>query len=92
MYDKRGKIVNKDSFLANKDFAKEQYEGLLVVADQEHGYYNIGIQLNDNEILIVDRVNESGIRERIQNWAAKIQDIQNKYGVENKQNTPLIRD
>jgi hypothetical protein len=29
---------------------------------------------------VVDQAKETNVRERIQNWAAQVQDIQNKYG------------
>ncbi len=78
MSDKKGRIINKDSLVNNSAFVKEQYEGLLVCSD-EQGFYNIGIQLNDNDVLIVDQAKETNVRERIQNWAAQVQDIQSKY-------------
>ncbi len=78
MSDKKGRIINKESLVNNSSFVKEQYEGLLVCSD-EQGFYNIGIQLNDNDVLIVDQAKETNVRERIQNWAAQVQDIQSKY-------------
>lgn len=76
----KDKVVKKETFLSNNEFAKEQYEGLLVASDTETGLYNIGIQVNDNEVLVVDHATEHNVRERIQNWAAQIQDVQKKYG------------
>ncbi len=79
MSDKKGRIIKKESLLNNSGFAKEQYEGLLVSSD-EQGFYTIGIQLNENDVLIVDQAKETNVRERIQNWAAQVEDIQRKYG------------
>ncbi len=79
MSDKKGRIINKNSLVNNSSFVKEQYEGLLVCSD-EQGFYNIGVQLNENDVLIVDQAKETNVRERIQNWAAQVEDIQKKYG------------
>lgn len=79
MSDKKGRIIKKESLLNNSGYAKEQYEGLLVSSD-EQGFYTIGIQLNENDVLIVDQAKETNVRERIQNWAAQVEDIQRKYG------------
>ncbi len=76
----KDKVVKKETFLSSSGFAKEQYEGLLVASDTDSGLYNIGIQINDDEVLVVDNATEHNVRERIQNWAAQIQDVQKKYG------------
>ena len=39
----KGRIVNKREFLKHGEYAKEQYEGLLVSSDAEQGRYNIGL-------------------------------------------------
>jgi hypothetical protein len=75
----KGRIINKESWVNNSAYVKEQYEGLLVCSD-EQGLYNIGIQINDRDVLIVDQCKDTNVRERIQNWAAQMQDIQKKYG------------
>lgn len=82
MQDKRGKIVSKNEFLSQGSFAKEQYEGLLVSSDAKQDCYNIGVQLGEDKVLIVDHAHEGNVRERIQNWASQIQDIQKKHGVQ----------
>ncbi|HBQ85275.1 MAG TPA: hypothetical protein DD811_02165 [Syntrophomonas sp.] len=82
MQDKKGKIMNKDEFLAQGSFAKEQYEGLLVGADSSQDCYNIGIQLSEDKVLVVDQARSDNVRERIQNWAPQIQDIQKKHGAD----------
>ncbi|MDR1160064.1 MAG: hypothetical protein LBK69_05495 [Syntrophomonadaceae bacterium] len=72
-----GRIVNKDDFLRNSNFSREEYEGLIVSADLESGLYNIGVELEDDQILVVDQVKESLVATRVQQWAPKIQEIQN---------------
>ncbi|MGI6420658.1 MAG: hypothetical protein ACOX0N_00345 [Syntrophomonadaceae bacterium] len=79
MTEMKGRIINKESLVSSSPYVKEQYEGLLVCMNQD-GLYNIAVQLNDNDVLVVDQAKETNVRERIQNWAAQVQDIQNKYG------------
>ena len=84
----KGRIINKESLVNGSPYVKEQYEGLLVCMNQD-GLYNIAVQLNDNDILVVDKAKETNVRERIQNWAAQVQDIQNKYGTTDYQQPNL---
>jgi hypothetical protein len=83
MKDKKGQVMSKDSFLSGGLYSKEQYEGLLVSSDMEQGCYNIGVQLGEDRVLVVDQAMESNVRERIQTWVPQVQDIQNKYNVKN---------
>ncbi|HEX3012162.1 MAG TPA: hypothetical protein VHQ70_09065 [Syntrophomonadaceae bacterium] len=83
MQDKKGKIISKKEFLAHGSYAKEQYEGLLVGADSQENCYNIGVQLDEDRILVVEQTHPNNIRERIQAWAPQIYDIQKSYGVQN---------
>jgi len=78
----KGKVVSKTEFLRDGRWGKEQYEGLLVSADRSTGLYNIGVQLGENEVLVVDQTKADSIRERIQGWAPQINDIQRKHGVD----------
>jgi hypothetical protein len=72
-----GRIVNKDDFLRDSNFSREEYEGLIVSADLKSGLYNIGVELEDDQVLVVDQVKESLVATRVQQWAPKIQEIQN---------------
>ena len=83
MKDKKGQVMSKDSFLSGGLYSKEQYEGLLVSSDMEQVCYNIGVQLGEDRVLVVDQAMESNVRERIQTWVPQVQDIQNKYNVKN---------
>lgn len=78
-----GKIISKQDFLQGGLYAKEQYEGLLVSADPEHGGYSIGVQLDENTVLVVDHSKDFHIRERIQNWVPQITEIQRRYNTHN---------
>lgn len=78
----RGKVVSKTEFLRDGLWSKEQYEGLLVSADRSSGLYNIGVQLSDNEVLVVDQTKSDSIRERIQGWAPQVYEIQRNHGVD----------
>lgn len=78
-----GKIMSKQEFLQGGLYAKEQYEGLLVSSDPQHDGYSIGVQLDENTVLVVDHSKESHIRERIQSWAPQIADIQRRHKTHN---------
>lgn len=75
-----GQIISKPEFMTNSDYSKEQYEGLLVSSDVQQGVYNIGVQLSENQVLIVDQSTEADVREKIINtWAPQIQEIQRQH-------------
>lgn len=80
MHNKGGKIMSKGDFLQNSLYAKEEYEGLLVSADSSKGVYNIGIELGDNQILLIDQAKDSEVHERVHMWMPQIQEIQRRYG------------
>ncbi len=77
---RKGDIVNKKSFLEKGLFAKEEYEGLLVSSDLAKKCYNLGVQLDEDRILVVDQVREGNIKEKVGSWSKKIQEIQKAYG------------
>ena len=77
---RKGDIVNKKSFLEKGLFAKEEYEGLLVSSDSAQQCYNLGVQLDEDRILVVDQVREGNIEEKVGSWSEKIQEIQKAYG------------
>lgn len=80
---RKGDIVNKKSFLEKGLFAKEEYEGLLVSADTTQQCYNLGIQLDEDRILVVDQVKEGNVEEKVRSWSGKIPEIQKAYGAGN---------
>ncbi len=82
MQEYKGKIMSKSEFLKNGEFGKEEYEGLLVASDTQKGIYNIGIQLDEDKILLLDQVDESNVHERYHELIPKIQEIQRQYGAE----------
>ncbi len=75
----KGQIINKKEFLKNGQYAKEEYEGLLVGSDVEQGRYNIGVQLDENQVVVVDFSNESQIKDKVLWWSSQIVDIQQRY-------------
>lgn len=79
MKDKKGKVMTKDAFLKNGPYAKEEYEGLLVSTDIEEGCYNIGVEIGQNRVLLVDQVKDSEVHERVHSWVPHIQEIQREY-------------
>lgn len=84
MRDTKGQILSRDEFISRGQYAKEQYEGLLVSSDEAQGCYNIGVELGNNRILVVDQARETNIRERIQVWAPQVQSIQKEYHAKNE--------
>ncbi|NLB89014.1 MAG: hypothetical protein GX790_07300 [Syntrophomonadaceae bacterium] len=81
----KGKIISKSEFLKNGEFAKEEYEGLLVASDTQKGLYNIGVDLGGDKVLLLEQVDDSNVHERYHELIPKIQEIQRQYGVENDQ-------
>jgi len=75
----KGQIISKKEFLKDGQYAKEQYEGLLVSSDVKNGHYNIGVQLDENQVLVVDHSKESQIRDKVLSWSSQIADIQRRY-------------
>ncbi|AFM40153.1 hypothetical protein Desaci_1116 [Desulfosporosinus acidiphilus SJ4] len=79
----KGRLVSKDAFLMNSDYAKEPYEGILVSSDSENKQYRIGIQLDENQVLLVDQVNNWEVKEKLVSWIPRVNDIQRQYKVKN---------
>jgi hypothetical protein len=52
--------------------------GLMVRSD-ENGYYNIGVQINDSEVVKVASALEDDAMEKIQFWSSKVDDIRNQF-------------
>ena len=77
---RKGDIVNKKSFLEKGLFAREEYEGLLVSSDTAQRCYNLGVQLDEDRILVVDQVQEGKKKKKVRSWSGKIQEIQRAYG------------
>jgi len=83
MQAKRGSIMNKQDFIKDGLYAKEEYEGLLVSSDVQQGCYNLGIQLSEDKVLVVDQAGENDVSQRIQTWVPQIQQIQRQHNVKN---------
>lgn len=70
-------IMSMDEFKIGL-LEKDRVPGLLIRSD-ENGYYNIGIQINDNEVVKVDSALEDNAISRISYWSDKVEKIQNLY-------------
>jgi len=57
---------------------KDNIPGLLIRSD-ENGYYNIGIQINDTEVVKVASAGEDDAMQKIEFWADKVDSIQERY-------------
>ncbi|HBQ25941.1 MAG TPA: hypothetical protein DD791_06075 [Syntrophomonas sp.] len=70
-------IMSMDEFKIGL-LEKDRVPGLLIRSD-ENGYYNIGIQINDNEVIKVDSALEDNAMSRISYWSDKVEQIQQLY-------------
>jgi len=75
--------MSKEAFLNNDPYTKEPYEGILVSADTKNNQYKIAVQLSENQVLLVDKVNDKDIQERLRLWVPRVNEIQMQYGVNN---------
>ncbi|NLJ72298.1 MAG: hypothetical protein GX333_04710 [Syntrophomonadaceae bacterium] len=57
---------------------RDNIPGLLVNCD-ENGYYNIGIQINDDEVVKVASVLEDEAMAKIELWKDKVDVIRERY-------------
>ena len=57
---------------------KDRVDGLLIRCD-ENGYYNIGIQINDKEVVKVDSAVEDDAMRKIQYWAERVEQVRQQY-------------
>jgi len=73
-------VVSKKDFLGQGDWSREYYEGLLVVNHGEQGY-DLGVELEGEQVLKVDRASADEIEDRVQYWGARLEDIRKEYGV-----------
>ena len=78
-------MVSKQEFLSQGDWSREYYEGLLVVNHGDQGY-DLGVELDRDRILKVDRASAEEVKDRVQYWGARIEDIRREYGARNSLN------
>ncbi|ABI67691.1 hypothetical protein Swol_0350 [Syntrophomonas wolfei subsp. wolfei str. Goettingen G311] len=57
---------------------KDRIPGLLIRSD-EQGFYNIGVQINDREVVKVASAMEDDAMYKIQFWADKVDQIKDQY-------------
>ncbi|QGU00212.1 hypothetical protein SYNTR_1618 [Candidatus Syntrophocurvum alkaliphilum] len=62
---------------------KDRIPGLLIRSDH-NGYYNIGVQINDKEVVVVDTTMEDEAIRKIQYWAERVDLIKEQYSREPK--------
>lgn len=78
----KGMVMDRESFLENGSWSKEEYEGLIVSGDTDQGQYNIAIEIGDDMVLVVDQVQDGDMKQRVRSWSAEIVNIQRQYGFE----------
>jgi len=57
---------------------KDSIPGLLIRSD-ENGYYNLGIQINDTEVVKVASAGEDDAMAKIEFWADRIDQVKERY-------------
>ncbi len=78
----KGMVMNRESFLENGRWSKEEYEGMIVSGDPNQGRYNIAIEIGDDKVLVVDQVKDNEVEEKVRSWSSEIANIQRQYGYE----------
>lgn len=74
-----GAVMSRDAFLKNSGYTKEEYEGLIVSADVDKRVYNIGIELDDGNILLVDQASDTQVHSKVNEWYPRITEVQKMY-------------
>ncbi|MDO4539472.1 MAG: hypothetical protein Q4B48_00015 [Syntrophomonadaceae bacterium] len=77
---RKGTVISREEFINSGAIVKEHYEGLLVASDRAKSAYDIGIQINDEQVMLVDSASPQDIRHRILNWAPLVAQYQRQYG------------
>lgn len=57
---------------------RDRIPGLLIRSD-ENGFYNIGVQINDREVVKVASASEDEAMYKIQYWAEKVDQVKQQY-------------
>lgn len=70
-------IISMDEFRIGL-LEKDRIPGLLIRSD-ENGYYVIGVQINDNEVVKVESALEDDAMRKIMYWSDKVEQIQGLY-------------
>lgn len=76
----KGMVMSRENFLESGLWSKEEYEGLLVSGSTDRDRYNIGIEIDDDLILVVDQVADKEVRQKVRSWSAEIANVQRQYG------------
>lgn len=70
-------IMSMDEFKIGL-LEKDRIPGLLIRSD-ENGYYVIGVQINDDEVVKVESALEDDAMRKIMYWSDKVEQIQGLY-------------
>lgn len=76
----KGQIMSRKAFLGDGLYSKEEYEGLIASSDLKQGCYNIGVEIGNDRILIVDQVDAKDVNSKLVTWSAEVPKIQAQYG------------
>lgn len=70
-------IMSLDEFKIGL-FQRDETPGLLIRSD-ENGYYNIGIQINDTEVVKVASAGEDDAMAKIEYWRDRVDAVKERY-------------
>jgi hypothetical protein len=70
-------ILSMDEFKIGL-LEKDHIPGLLIRSD-ENGYYNIGIQINDTEVVKVASAGEDDAMAKIEFWSERVDQVKERY-------------
>jgi hypothetical protein len=70
-------ILSMDEFKIGL-LEKDHIPGLLIRSD-ENGYYNIGIQINDTEVVKVASAGEDDALAKIEFWSERVDQVKERY-------------
>lgn len=74
-------IMSMDEFKIGL-LEKDRIPGLLIRSDH-NGYYNIGIQINEDEVVKVESALEDDAMRKIVFWSDRVEQIQGLYNKNN---------
>jgi hypothetical protein len=76
------KVISKEAFLKDGAYARETYEGVLVSADMNSGGYNIGVQVGEDDVVVVDQASAEDVRGKALAWSARVDEVQQRHAPE----------
>lgn len=76
----KGMVMSRENFLEHGLWSRQEYEGLIVSGEPERDRYNIGVEIEEDLILVVDQVQDHEVAQKVRTWSAEVPKIQRQYG------------